>query len=188
MAKSSYKRINNDAHTEHVSFLSILCFQWMNAVLKTGNERVIEESDFLPLAKENTTCSVIELLQTKWNEETTKCKRNATKPKLWKSVLKILLVNDGMTLISLGILYTIYRNLQPLLLGYLMVSLMASERQDSYLLYGCALAMAINAVVGRLSGHQLAYRCEVLGIRISSALKGLVCLKVSMLKQKKLNY
>ena len=179
MAKSSYKKINNGANAEHVSFLSILCFQWINAVLKRGNERVIEKSDCLPLAKENTTCSVIELLQTKWNEETTKCKRNAKNPKLWKSVLKILLVKDGMTLISCGILYKLCRILQPLLLVYLMVSLMIPERQDNYLRYGCALAIGINAVIGRLCAHQFSYRCDVLGIRISSALKGLVYLKVS---------
>ena len=39
--------------------------------------------------------------------------------------------------------------------------------------------MFINAVVRNLSGHQLSYRGELIGIRITSALKGLVYLKVS---------
>ena len=81
MAKSSYKRITSDAHSENASFLSILCFQWMNIVLKTGNERVIDKSDFLPLAKESGTCSLIEQLKTKWNEEKTKCKGSGKKNK-----------------------------------------------------------------------------------------------------------
>ena len=140
---------------------------------------LLRKAIFYLVAKENTTCSVIELLQTKWNEETTKCRKKAKKPKLWKSVLKSLFVKDGMTIILTGILYTLCRILQPLLLGYLMISLMTSKQQDNYLLYGGAIAIGINALVGSLSSHQFCYRCEVLGIRISSALKGLVYLKVS---------
>ena len=33
-------------------------------------------------------------------------------------------------------------------------------------------------MISSLSMHQFDYRCEVLGIRISSALKGLVCMTV----------
>ena len=179
MAKNGYKKFPADADAEKVSFMCLLFFQWMNGVLKTGSERALEENDFLPLAKENTSCSVIEQLQAKWNKEETKCKGKGKKPKLWKSVMKMFSVKEVIVIFLTGGLYTLCRILEPLLLGYLITSLMSSEPQSHYLLYGCALAMVINALFRTLNEHQFAYRCEVLGIRIGSALKGLVYHKVS---------
>jgi len=47
----------------------------MSSVFKTGNERALKETEFfLPLSKENTSCSVTGQLQTKSNEEITKVK------------------------------------------------------------------------------------------------------------------
>ena len=94
MAKNGYKKISDDANAEKVSFVSLLLFRWMNIVFKKGSERALEKTDFLPLAKENTSCFVTERLQTKWNEEKSKCKRNGKRPKLWKSVMKMLSVKD----------------------------------------------------------------------------------------------
>ena len=113
MAKNSYKKITSDG--DKVSFISLLFFQWMSSVFKTGNERGLEETDLLPLLKENTPCSVIGQLQTKWNKEVRKFRENGERPKLWKSVLKMLSVN------------TLSRILQPLFLGYLIVSLMSAD-------------------------------------------------------------
>ena len=105
MARNGYKKISNDADTESVSFMSLLFFHWMNGVFKTGSERALEENDFLPLAKENTSCSNIEHLQAKWNDEKTKCKGIGKKPKLWKSVLKMVSVKDVMILILTSALF-----------------------------------------------------------------------------------
>jgi len=178
MAKNGYKKISSDAEREKDSLFSLLFFRWMNIVFKTGSERALEETDFLTLAKENTSCFLTEQLQTKWNKEKEKCKRNNKKPKLWKSVIMMVSVREVMVLISTCVLYTLCRILGPLLLGYLMASMMSSEPQHKYLLYGCAVAIGINALIGSLSMHHFGYRCDVLGIRISSALKGLVYLKV----------
>ena len=60
MAKNGYKKISDDADTEKVSFVSLLPFRWMNIVFKKGSERALEKTDFLPLAKENTSCFVTE--------------------------------------------------------------------------------------------------------------------------------
>ena len=183
MAKNGYKKISNRADAEKVSFVSLLLFRWMNIVFKTGNERPLEKTDFLSHAKENSSCFVTEQLQTKWNEEKAKCQGIGKKPKLWKSIVMMLSVKEVVVLILLGTLNTLCRILEPLLLGYFMVSLMSAKSQYNYLPYGCALAMFINAVVRNLSGHQLGYKGELIGIRITSALKGLVYLKVSRKKE-----
>ena len=73
-----YKKIPNDDHTKKVSFVSLLLFQWMNSVFKTGSERALDENDFL--SEENTTSSVTERLQTKWNDEITNFKEKEKKP------------------------------------------------------------------------------------------------------------
>ena len=85
-------KIPKDDHTEKVSFVSLLLFEWMNSVFKTGSERALDENDFLPLSEENTTSSVTERLQTKWNDEITNAKEKEKRPKLWKSIFMMLSV------------------------------------------------------------------------------------------------
>ena len=181
MATNGYKKIPNDDEEEKVSFVSILLFQWMNSVFKTGSERTLNENDFLPLSNENTTSSVTERLQTKWNDEITNSKGKENKPKLWKSIFMMLSVKEVLIVVFTGALYVIYCLLSPLFLGYLMTILISGKQQENSLLYGCALAVAmgINALVGCFAMHQFSYQCELQGIRISSAIKGLVYRKVS---------
>ena len=186
MTRNGYKRIRTGSETENVSFVSRLFFQRMNSVFKKGNERALEETDLLPLSEENFTRSLTEQLQTTWKKENTKCKSNGKRPKLWKSVLKMLSVREGMIISFTGALYVIGGLLQPLFLGYLISALISAEPQGdygNYLLYGCALAMGIISIISCLSVHQFDYRNEVLGIRTSCALKGLIYHKVSRSKK-----
>ncbi|KAL9956480.1 hypothetical protein ACROYT_G037960 [Oculina patagonica] len=183
MARNGYKKISSDDDVEKVSFVSLLLFQWMNSVFKIGNKRALEECDFLPLSKENTTRSLTEQLQTNWNREKANCKENGKKPKLWKSVTKMLSVEDAMIFIFLSILYSFSRLTQPLFLGYFVSTLMSAEPQRNPLLYSCALAMCINALIGALAVHHLCYTGELVAIRMSSALKGLVYHKTLFLSK-----
>ncbi|XP_078372054.1 ATP-binding cassette subfamily C member 4-like [Oculina patagonica] len=184
MARNGYKRITTEGEKENVSFVSRLFFQWMNSVFKTGSERALEEDDLLPLSEENFTCTLTEQLQTNWKEENTKCKESGKRPKLWKSVSKMLSVKEAMIIIFTRVLCSICLLLQPLLLGYLISALISTpEPQKNYLLYGCALAMGTNAFIRCLSMHQFDYRCELLSIRIRSSLKGLVYVKILVLSK-----
>ena len=179
MAKTNYQRITNTTQAENVSFFSTLLFRWMNDVLKSGNERAIDENDFLSLNEECTACFLTEQLQSKWTDETANSNRHDKQPKLWKSVLKMLTTREAMILFVTATVLLFCRVLQPLLLGYLVKSLMTAELQHHFRLYGCALALGINELIGSLCWHQFDYRCEVFGIRISSAVKGLVYVKVT---------
>ena len=181
MVKNKYRKITSSALLENVSFFSTLFFQWMNNLMKTGSERAVDENDLLPLQEENTTRFLTEKLQAKWIEETADSKRHDLTPKLWKSVFKMLTRKNSLILITAGSFITFCRILQPLLLGYLIKSLMIADLQHNYLLYGCASAIGINELVCSLSSHQFDYHCELLGIRISCALKGLVYMKVKVI-------
>jgi len=151
----------------------------MNSIFKIGSERPLDENDFLPLSKENCASFLTDQLQQNWNKEKTKCNRNRKRPKLWKSVIKLMSVKDVMIIVFTSALKSISRLLQPLLLGSLISILMSAEPQKDNLLYGCTLALFTNAFIRALSMHQHDYRCELLGIRMSCALKGLVYQKVS---------
>lgn len=167
MARNGYKKINNDADVHNDSFVSLLLFQWMNNVFKTGNERPLDESDFILLSAENTTCFQTEKLKRKWNEEITNCKGKGKKPRLWKSVMKMFPNKDVLFLLLIGTSNAVCRILEPLLFGYFMAFLLSTESQHSYRLYGCALAMLLTSLTRNLLAHQFAYRGEVWGIRIS---------------------
>ena len=179
MARKGYSKISPNEDKESVSFVSLLFFQWMNSIFKTGSERPLDENDFLPLSKENSASFLTDQLQANWNKEKTKCNRNQNRPKLWKSVIKLISVKDVMIIGFMNALYSISRILQPLLLGYFISILMSADAKKDNLLYVCTLALCINSVIGALSMHHRGYRCEVLGIRISCALKGLIYHKVS---------
>ena len=181
MARDEYKAISTEDDEEKSSFASLLLFSWMSLIFKIGSEQALEQHDFLPLSKANSTCLLTEQLQTSWSQERNNCKTNGKKPSLWKSVVKMVSIKDVFIIAFTTALFTVSRLLQPLFLGYLVSTLMAAESQQRYLLYVCALAMCVNAFVGSIGVHQFDYKCELLAIRISSALKGLVYFKVSRL-------
>ena len=179
MTRNGYKKISTSEDNERVSFVSLLFFQWMNNVFKIGSERSLDQEDFLPLSKENSASLLTEQLQANWNEENEKCKKNGKRPKLWKSVIKMISTKDAMIIIFTNVLFSLTRILTPVFLGYLVSELMSAEPRENNLLYGCTFALCINALIGCLSMHQHGDRCELVGIRISCALKGLIYIKVS---------
>ena len=178
MAKETYRKIASSAHSENISFFSSLFFQWMNILMTTGSERAVDENDLLPLKEETTSWFLTKKLQAKWTEDTADSKIYHVKPKLWKSIMKMLTAKEKMIIVSAMSVEALCHILQPLLLGYLVKSLMTAELHNIYLLYSSAIALGINGVICSVTMHQANYHCEVLGIKISSALKGLVYMKV----------
>ena len=175
--KGGYWRISGD-EDKKVSFVSSLFFCWMNGVLKEGSQRPLDQNDFSPLSEENSSRFVTDKLRKSWESEKHHCKMNGKRPKLWKSVFDMLSAKDVTIILTGNILYTTSRLLFPLFLGYLVSKLMSTEAENTYQLYACALAMCLNGLIGGLGMHQQDYRCEILGIKIASALRGLVYQKV----------
>ncbi|XP_078347322.1 ATP-binding cassette sub-family C member 4-like [Oculina patagonica] len=183
MARDGYKKISTSEDREIVGFVFLLLFQWMNNVFKTGSERSFDQNDFIPLSEENSSFVLTEKLQANWNKEKTKCEKIGKRPKLWKSVIKMLSVKDTMIIVITGALYSISSLLRPLFIGYFVSTLITAEPAKNHLLYGCAVALCVNALIGCISMHHHDYRCELLGIRISCALKGLVYMKTLLLSK-----
>ena len=188
MTRHGYREISQDDEKtpQKVGFVSYVLFLWMNSVFRTGQNQVLEQSDFLPLSKENSTSFLTQNLQENWRKEERKCHETPRgRPKLWKSVIRTISFRELMILICMGIFRSFFRIPLPLLLGYLIASLMSSEPQQKMFLYGCALALFISALMERVTAQMIMYRCELLGITMSSALKGLVYHKVGILTYRK---
>ena len=175
--KSGHMKISGDKDKK-VSFVSSLFFRWMNEVLKKGSQRPLDQNDFLPLSDENSGRFVTDKLKKIWESEKHHCRMNGKRPKLWKSVFDMLSAKDVIIILMGNILCTTSRLLFPLFLWYLVSKLMSTEAENTYRLYACALAMCLNGLIGGLGMHQQDYRCEILGIKIGSALRGLVYHKV----------
>ena len=175
--KSGYRKISSDDDNAF-SFASSLFFRWMNGVFKKGSQRLLDQNDFLPLSDENSGRFVTEKLQTSWESEKNHCKINGKRPKLWKSVFDMHSIKDVIIIMTGNIWYSLSCLLFPLFLGYIVSSLMSAEAENTYMIYACALALCLNGFIGGLVAHQQDYRCEVLGIKIGSALRGLVYHKV----------
>ena len=175
--KGGYRRISGEDDNK-VSFASSLFFRWMNGVFKKGSQRPLDQIDFSPMSEENSGRFVTDRLRKSWESEKRHCKMNGKRPKLWKSVFDMLSAKDVIIILTGNILSTTSRLLFPLFLGYLVSSLMSTEAENTYQNYACALAMCLNGLIGGLCMHQRDYRCEILGIRIGSALRGLVYHKV----------
>ena len=175
--KGGYRRISGDDDNK-VSFASSLFFRWMNGVFKKGSQKSLDQNDFLPLSDEKSGRFVTDKLRKSWESEKHHCKMNGKGPKLWKSVFHMLSAEDVIIILTGNILCTTSRLLFPLFLGYLVSKLMSTEAENTYQLYACALAMCLNGLIGGLGMYQRSYRCEILGIKIGSVLRGLVYHKV----------
>ena len=182
MAPNGYKKISSTSDSaEKVSFVSFLLLQWMNDVMKTGSKRTLEEEDFVPLSNENTSQSATELLDKKWKEEVANSIRKKKTPKLWKSVLRMISLREAVFVVCCDVLFAISSLLSPLLVGHLIFMLMSPETHQNNILHGCvlAIAMAVTTLVGSLGMQHFGYAGEIMGIRLSNAVQGLVYRKVS---------
>ena len=185
MTKKGYSKVPRhgtaDQHEVHhplltANYLSIFTFWWMNDILRKGTKQPLDQSDFLPLHHQDRTRDITERLQKQWNSDLQKCNEEGTEPKLWKSVINIISFKEFCISWSLILLETIAQIMQPLLIGIL-VHLLRSGNANAVYFYLCAGLMAFNGLLYMLSNYSY-FHLELLGMKLRSALQGLVYLKV----------
>ena len=186
MSNVSYEKISTaekleDSDCNHpttsANVLSLLTFWWVNSIFKAGSERPLDQSDYLPLHEEDRTRDVTEQLQKEWNNHVQDCNMTEGKqPKLWKSVLRVIPGVEIVFWMCFFLVESICRVAQPLVLGLLLQSLGSAERNRSQEYVYCFL-LSLSGLSTAFT-HYSAYRLELLGMRLSSAIKGIVYLKV----------
>ena len=163
--------------TTSASLLSLLSFWWMNSVFKIGFKRPLKQSDFLPLHEKDRTRDLTERLQKEWNDHVQECNMKKGKlPKLWKCVLKTVSFHDIFLPTCFWLLESMFRVSQPLVLGILL-HLLGSAEKSRALAYACCVFLTLSGLTSACT-HYSAYSCDLLGMRLSSAIKGIVYLKV----------
>lgn len=159
------------------NIFSILTFWWMNDVLRTGNKRPLEQSDFLPLHESGRTREWTERLKNQWNSDIERCNKEKTNPNLWKSILNIIPLQDICISWSLILLESFGRIVQPLLVGIL-VQFLRNSNKDPSILYFCAALMASNGLFYILA-HSGDFYLDLLGMKLRSGLQGIIYHKVT---------
>ena len=184
MSKTNYEKVpdheSDNEQPEHplvsASVFSLVTFWWMNSLFKAGRQRSLEESDIFPLHKDDRTRDLTENLQKQWNDDVMRSRKKGKQAKLWKSVLKSIPWKEFSFYWCLLLFYSAGRIIQPLLLGTLIELLMASEK-DRKMAFIVAAILPLCGLMAAFS-HFLTCKFEVLGIRLCSAVKGIVFLKV----------
>lgn len=159
------------------NFLSHLTFWWMNDIFKIGSKRPLNQSDFLPLHEKDRTRDLTERLQTIWNDHVQECNINGKRqPKLWKCVYKTISFRDILLPMCFWLTEMVFRVSQPLVLGFLLLLLSSNEIHRS-LAYACCVVLTLSGLSTACT-HYSAYMCDLLGMRLSSAIKGIIYIKV----------
>ncbi|KAL9954934.1 hypothetical protein ACROYT_G042523 [Oculina patagonica] len=193
MTKKGYRKVpGHDTVNHHelqhplttANYLSVLTFWWMNGILRKGTKQPLDQSDFLPLHHQDRTRDVTERLQKQWNSEVQKCNEEGTEPKLWKSVIKIISFKQFCISWTLLLLESVAQVMQPLLIGIL-VYFLRSGNADPVNLYLCAGLMTFNGLLYVFSNLS-SFHLEILGMKLRSALQGLVYLKITLISQQTL--
>ena len=187
MSKKGYENVAADENdgtssshpTKSANFLSLLTFWWMNSIFKTGSKRPLNQSDFLPLHEEDRTRDLTERLQREWNRHVQECNKTKGKqPRLWKCVLRTVSFKEILFIPSVWLIDSTCRVFLPLVLG-LLLRLLSSTETNRSLVYACCLLLGSSGLTA-VCRHLCSFRCELLGMRLSSAIKGIVYLKVRL--------
>ncbi|XP_078357372.1 ATP-binding cassette sub-family C member 4-like [Oculina patagonica] len=197
MPRKSYKKLASDEDDNDdddkknchpattANFLSILTFWWMNGLFKTGSQRPLKQSDFLPLHHKDRTRELTEQLWKTWNNHVQECnKTDGRQPKLWKCVSKTISLQEHIFPLCGLLLDSSCRVIQPLLLG-LIIHLLTSKENRSFIIYTSAISLVV-CCLPYLYTHFIAYKYEIIGMRLSSALKGIIYLKIPLISQQNL--
>ena len=189
MPSKDYEILANDENDEtrqeksshpmsSANFLSLLTLSWMNGIFKIGNKRPLNQSDFLPLHDDDRTRELTEQFQKEWNNHVQEYNSTAGKqPKLWKCFLRTVSLKEILYLMTFWFTESICRVSRPLILG-LLLRLLSSTEMDRTQTYTCCLLLALSGLSTACT-HYSAYRFELLGMRLSCALRGIIYLKVT---------
>lgn len=185
MSNKEYEKVASDEKDDDNSFhplinaniFSVLTFWWMNSVFKTGSRQLLTQSDIFAIHENFKTRELTEKLLKQWNNDVEECRGSGKQAKLWKSVLKTISLKEVCALMFASLFYSAGRVIQPLLLGFL-INLSMDPDKGHVLAYGVATLMPLCGLAAA-SSHCIIYQFEMIGLQLSSALKGIVYLKVS---------
>ena len=173
---SSQTRVNPRATAGFFSFLS---FYWLNDLLKLGNARPLEADDLYPLLPEHESEKLTDTLERAWKVE---CKRaEHASPSLLKALLSLTNLTEYLFVMTLAFSRSVNNVLIPIFASLLLATLEEKIPENNYLLYVYGLALSLCAFSAVFVIQLFEYRASLIGMKICTALTGLLYKKVGRL-------
>ncbi|XP_015779863.1 PREDICTED: multidrug resistance-associated protein 4-like [Acropora digitifera] len=145
---------------EEVGLWSLLLFDWMSETFKTGASPQLQQSDLLPIEKQNRTKVLSEKFQQLWNDEQNACVKSGKQPRLWRCVVKMLRKEEILIITIFSMVHKIGSTLRCLLLGFILYDLI-SNTGDKTMTYTCAVLLGVVSMGERLASHSQRWMSEV---------------------------
>ena len=166
---------------EKASLILLLTFSWLNDLLTRGSQRALENDDLPPLSEEDEIQELTKNLEREWSRS---CKAaiNA-KPWirtaiLWRALWNLVPTSEKALVLTLASTHIVLRLLQPLFLIALLAELMKESSGDTRWICLSASGVCLSAWLIAISKCHCDYRSSMIGMRVRSALLGVIYKKV----------
>ena len=156
---------------KNANILSILSFWWVKEILAIGNKRPLENDDLFPLLDEDKTQSLTEKLQQTWNEETANRVpgKKGNGYRLFRALVRMLPWTDYIYALTLVLVYSICKVLQPAFLSLLLQELMKPPAEELWWTYIYGAGICLSQFVAVVCNYQYAYHVFLMSLRWKSA-------------------
>ena len=181
----SYQKLNTGCWVsnpkENATLFSLLTFSWLNNLLKQGSQRALENDDLPPLLKEDDNEALTKKLEKEWSRN---CKASRTTETwiktatLWRALWNLVPASEKVLVLSLALTHIVLRLLQPLFLIGLLAELMKEPLGDGRRIYLSASGVCLSTWFIAISKCHCDYRSSMIGMRVRSALQGVIYKKV----------
>ena len=181
----SYEKLNTGCSLtnpkENASLCSLLTFSWLNDLLKRGSQRALENDDLPPLLKEDENQGLTNKLEQEWSRN---CKSEHTtktwirSAKLWRAFWNLVPTSEKALVLTLASTHIVLRLLQPLFLIGLLAELTKESSADREWIYLSASGVCLTTWLIAISKCHCDYRSSMIGMRVRSALLGVIYKKV----------
>ena len=168
----------------NAGFFSLLTFTWLNNLLRQGNKRPLENDNLPPLLKEDKSEPLTQHLEKEWSlgcdeSQQGKSQRWLKTARLCSALIRLVPTSERVLVMSLASLNAIVRILQPLFLIGMLAELMEESPAFRMWIYLYAAGVCLCTWLIAISQCHFDYRSSMVGMRMRSAILGLVYRKVS---------
>lgn len=181
----SYEKLDTECSLtnpkENASLFSLLTFSWVNDLLKRGTQRALENDDLPPLLEEDKNQALTKKLENEWSRY---CKPEHTAKtwiktaKLWCALWNLVPNSEKAFVFILASTHIVLRLFQPLFLIGLLAELMKDTSINVRWIYLSACGVCLSTWLIAISKCHCDYRSSMIGMRVRSALLGLIYKKV----------
>ncbi|XP_048587659.1 ATP-binding cassette subfamily C member 4 [Nematostella vectensis] len=170
---------------EQASLWSRLTFRWLNPLVAYGNKHPLTQSDLPPLGKTDKTDHLTLQLELHWLREQERAKRCFTKPSLWRALFGLTSLSEVIFLEFMFLMGSVSIISTPIMLYWLLETLTGGGSWRDALPF--AVGISVMSYVRSVSWCHGLYRCSLLGMRVRTAITGIIYKKVLNLSQEDLS-